>query len=65
MVNGLMVGMYWEIKWLEGGGDVNLLHNTLTFSAGHHPSQDIVQLCFLWLGFDFQAEGEPLSQFTF
>jgi hypothetical protein len=41
---------------------MHLLHVTPTPSTGHHPSLDIVQLCFLWLGSDFQAEEEPLSQ---
>jgi hypothetical protein len=28
-----------------GGGDVHLLHNTLTPSVGRHPSRAIVQPC--------------------
>jgi hypothetical protein len=44
---------------------VHLLHVTLTLSTGCHPSRDIVQLFFLWLEFDFQAEEEPLGQLTF
>jgi hypothetical protein len=48
-----------------GGGDVHLLHVTLTPSTGRHPSRAIVQLCLLWLGSDFQAEEEPLDQLAF
>jgi hypothetical protein len=48
-----------------GGGNVHLMHFILTLSTGHHPSQPIEQLCLLFLGSNFQAEGEPLSQFAF
>jgi hypothetical protein len=44
---------------------MHLLHVTLTLSTGRHPNHAIVQPFLLWLGFDFQAEGELLSQFTF
>jgi len=44
---------------------LHLLQVTLTHSTRNHPNRDIVQLCLLWLCYDFQAEGEPLNQFTF
>jgi len=44
---------------------MNLLHVTLNPSTDHQPNRAIVQLCFLWLCFNFQAEGEPFNQFAF
>jgi hypothetical protein len=44
---------------------MHLLHITLTLSSGYHPSRAIVKLCLLWLGSDFQAEGELLNQSCF
>jgi hypothetical protein len=44
---------------------VHLLHATLNPSTGCHPNRAIIQVCFLWLCSDFQAEGEPLNQFAF